>query len=181
MAPPNRPAGSASAYYDSDSGFLNDSDSNSYLLSNPTTGLTALHPRPRADPAGRLGGGGNWSGHQPNLAPKSDFSSDFGHFILKIRKIKNKKLQNYFVIVKNFSFLGGRMALSEPLGGAWPLWPPIDLSLSKADPAGRFGGGGQLVGLQPNLPPKSDFSSDFDHFILKIRKIKNKKFSIFYC
>ena len=37
----------------------------------------------RADPAGRFGGA-NWSGPQPNLPPKSDFSSDFGHFILKI-------------------------------------------------------------------------------------------------
>ena len=36
---------------------------------------------------------------------------------------------------------------------------------------------GPTVWPQPNLtpPPKSSFSSDFDHFILKIRQYKNKK------
>ena len=39
-------------------------------------------------------GGGNWWGPQPNLPPNSDFSSDFGHFILKIRR-KSIKLIFY--------------------------------------------------------------------------------------
>ena len=37
-----------------------------------------------ADPAGRFGTGVNWWGLHPNLPPNSGFSSDFGHFILKI-------------------------------------------------------------------------------------------------
>ena len=37
--------------------------------------------------AGRFAGP-NWSGPRPKLPPNSSFSSDFGHFILKIQKNK---------------------------------------------------------------------------------------------
>ena len=37
-------------------------------------------------------------------------------------------------------------------------------------------GGGYWWGPQPNLPPNSDVSSDFGHFILKIWKIQNTKY-----
>ena len=45
-----------------------------------------------------------------------------------------------------------------------------------ADPAGRFGGGATWSDLtNPYLPPNSSFSSDFVHFILKMRKITKNK------
>ena len=45
-----------------------------------------------------LGGGGGapvWP-HQANLTPNSCFSSDFGHFIFKMRKNKNIFLEDFF-------------------------------------------------------------------------------------
>ena len=59
--------------------------------------------------------GGNCSGPQPNLTPNSSFSSEFGHFILKIR-------QNIFFIFENFPWGGG--ANRRYFQNLWGSWPP---------------------------------------------------------
>ena len=42
-------------------------------------------------------------------------------------------------------------------------------------------GGGRILVCEPHLPPNSDFSSDFGHFMLKIWKnLKNKIFKKVY-
>ena len=61
------------------------------------------------------GGGGQVMAEGPNLPPFSSFSSDLGHFILKLLKV----VLIYVNFLSLFSRLGGKQA-TLGLWGAWP-------------------------------------------------------------
>ena len=68
--------------------------------------------------------GGDCSGPQPNLTPNSSFSSEFGHFILKIRQ------SNFFYFWK-LSLRGGanRRYFQNLWGSCPPVDPPMSISV----------------------------------------------------
>ena len=73
----------------------------------------------RADPADRFGEGGKFWPRRPNLPPFSIFSTDLGHFILK--------LLNFDIFYDVFYLVVGGGGAKRTLRafGAWPVAPWI--------------------------------------------------------
>ena len=82
-----------------------------------------------------LGGGGRFHVPQTHLPPNFDFSSDFGHFILKISENLKILIRTQKKILKSRDFWGTSPRNFGPVGGRVPR-PPAAASMSDRDPEG---------------------------------------------
>ena len=76
----------------------------------------------RADPADRFFWGGKSWRRGPNLPPLSSFSTDLGHFILKLLNF-----DIYFLFYVNFLSLFRRGGGKQATLGLWGAWPRTSL------------------------------------------------------